>query len=111
MPRRARILQPDLGVAKRGIDVDGDLDSINAMTPDPNTLMAVNASDGTSDAPLNNQAPQRRSVTTDSATLAAQATAIPSCFNALIAGDLHPLKPGANQQRHLPDGMISISTV
>jgi hypothetical protein len=37
------------------------------MTPDPSTLMAVNASDGTSDAPLNNQALPRRSVTTESA--------------------------------------------
>jgi hypothetical protein len=89
--------------AKRGIDVDGDLDSINAMTPDPSTLMAVNASDGTSDAPLANQALQRWSVTTESATLAAQATAIPSCFNALIAGDLHPQHPA------LIDSAISLT--
>jgi len=47
------------------------------MTPDPKTLMAVNASDWTSDAALNNQALQRKRVSDESGTLAAQATAIP----------------------------------
>jgi hypothetical protein len=34
-----------------------------------------------------------------SAALAAETVAIRSCFNALIAGDLHPLKAGANSTR------------
>jgi len=51
--------------------VDGDLNSIIAMSPDPNALMAVSASD----ALLNNQALQRKSTRDEIATLAAQATA------------------------------------
>jgi hypothetical protein len=37
----------------RNRTVDDDLNSINAMTPDPNTLMAINANNCTSGAPLN----------------------------------------------------------
>jgi hypothetical protein len=81
------------------------------MTPDPNTLMAVNASDCTSDALLNNQALQRKSVRDESATFAAQATAIPLSFDSLIASRLHMRKPGANRQAPSPDGMILVSTI
>jgi hypothetical protein len=89
-------------LADHGIVVDGDLNSINAMTPDPNTLMAVKASGCTSDAPLNNQALQRNSMRDESATLTAQATAIPPCFNTLIASHLHARKPGAHRKAPSP---------
>jgi hypothetical protein len=89
-------------LADHGIVVDDDLNSINAMTPDPNTLMAVKASDCTSDAPLNNQALQRNSMRDESTTLTAQATAIPPCFNTLIAGHLLARKPGAHRQAPSP---------
>jgi hypothetical protein len=81
---------------------DDDLNSINAMTPDPHTLMAVNASDSMSDALLNNQTLQTNSARDASATLAAQATAISPCFNSFIASDLHARKPGANRQAPSP---------
>jgi hypothetical protein len=74
----------------------------NAMTPDPHALMAVNASDSTSVALLDNQTLQRNSVRDASATLAAQATAISPCFNTFIASDLHTRKPGANRQAPFP---------
>src|SRR5580692_198918 len=48
-----------------GIVVDDDLNSTNAMAPDPNTLMAVKASDCTGDV-LNNQALQRNSMRDES---------------------------------------------
>jgi hypothetical protein len=63
------------------------------MSPDPNALMTINASDRLSDALLNNQALQRENMRDASATLPAQATAIPSCFNTLITGPLHTRKP------------------
>lgn len=84
--------------------LDDDWNSINAMSPDPNALMAVSASD----ALLNNQALQRKSMRDEIATLAAQATATAARFNTLITGHLHTRKPGANRRRHLPDGMMCI---
>src|SRR5258707_10598877 len=89
-------------LADHGIVVDADLNSINAMTPDPNTLMPVKASDCTSDALPNNQALQRNSMRDESATLTAQATAIPPCFNTLIGSHLHRRKPGAHRQASSP---------
>ena len=83
---------------------EDDRSSINAMSPDPIALMAVSASD----ALLNNQALQRKSMRDEIATLAAQATATAACFNTLITGHLHTRKPGADRPRHLPDGMMSI---
>ena len=52
--RRADKLESDLRVFRcaRQSTVDEDLNSISAMTPDPNTLMAINANACTSDAPL-----------------------------------------------------------
>jgi hypothetical protein len=67
-------------LADHGIVVDDDLNSINAMTPDPNTLMAIKASDCTSDAPLNNQALQRNSMRDESATLTARRGAAGRCL-------------------------------
>jgi hypothetical protein len=81
----------------RRVVVDGDLHSINAMIPDPSTLMASNASDCTRDAVLKTHALQRKSMRDESVALAAHATAIPLCFNTVIACDLHPRKPGANR--------------
>jgi hypothetical protein len=81
------------------------------MTPDPHTLMAVNASDSTSDALLNNQTLQRNSARDASATLAAQATAISPCFNSFIASDLLLESPAPIDRRHFPDGTMPISTV
>jgi hypothetical protein len=80
-----------------GVVVDGDLHSINAMIPDPSALTAVNASDCTRDTLLKTHALQRKSMRDESATLAAQATAIPPCFKTVITSDLHPRKPGANR--------------
>jgi hypothetical protein len=62
--------------------------SINAATPDPHRLKAVNAIVCTSGALLNNQALQRNSVRDESATIAVQATATPPYFNTLITGHL-----------------------
>ena len=77
--------------------VDGDLNSTSAMTPDPNTLSAVNANDCTSEALPNNQALQRKSVRNESAPLAAQATAIPPCLNTLIVSHLQNVKKKRRQ--------------
>jgi len=84
-----------------GIVVDDDLNSTNAMAPDPNTLMAVKASDCTGDV-LNNQALQRKSMRDESATLSAQATAVPPCLNAFIASHLPARIPGAHRQAPSP---------
>jgi hypothetical protein len=72
------------------------------MSPDPNALMAINGSDCTSDALLNNQALQRKSMRDESATLAAQATTMAACFNTLITGHLHMRKPGAHRPAPSP---------
>ena len=74
------------------------------MTPDTNTLKAVNASDCTSAALLNNKALKRTSVRDESATLAAQATAIPLCCDTLIAAYLPMRKPALIDKRHIPMG-------
>jgi hypothetical protein len=74
------------------------------MRPDPNAVMATSATD----ALLNNHALQRRSTRVEIAALAPQATATTACSNTLITGHLHVRKPGADRQRHLPDGKISI---
>jgi hypothetical protein len=58
------------------------------MSPDPDTLMAINASDCMSDALPDNQTLQRKSMRDESATLAAQATAAVLCFNRFMAS--HP---------------------
>jgi hypothetical protein len=81
------------------------------MTPDPNTLMAVNASDCTRDALLNNQALHRKRARDESATLAAQATAIPPCFDTLITSFSIRENPALICKRHLPEGMIAIRTL
>jgi hypothetical protein len=81
----------------RPVIADGELQSINAMIPDPSTLIAVKASACTRDALLKTHAPQRKSIRDESAALAAHATAIPLCSNTVIASDLHPRKPGANR--------------
>ena len=74
------------------------------MSPDPNAVMATKASD----ALLSNHALQRKSTRVEIAALAPQATATTACSNTLITGHLHARKPGADRQRHLPDGTISI---
>ena len=62
--------------------------SINAATPDPHRLRAVNAIVCTSGALLNNQALQRNSVRDESTTIAVQAMAIPPYLNTLVTGHL-----------------------
>jgi hypothetical protein len=82
--------------------VDGDPHSINAMTPDPSTLIAVNASDCTRDTLLKTHALQRKSIRGKSAALAATATAIPLCFNTVIAAISIRENPALVDRRHLP---------
>ena len=77
---------------------NGDLSSINAMSPDANALRVVNASDCTSDAPPNSQMLHRGRSRDESATLAVQATAKVPCFNAFIGSDLR-------DRMYLLDGM------
>jgi hypothetical protein len=77
------------------------------MRPDPSALKAASAIDTL----LNNQALQRESKRDEIATLTAQGAAAAACFNTLITGHLHVLKPGADRRRHLPSGMISIGLV
>ena len=52
--RWAGIFKSDLGASRRARHrtVADDLNSTNAMTADPNTLMAINANACTSDAPV-----------------------------------------------------------
>jgi hypothetical protein len=61
--------------------------------------MVVNARNCKGRALLINQILQRNSVKDKSAALAAETIATRSCFNALIASDLHPLKAVANSTR------------
>jgi hypothetical protein len=67
--------------------------SINAMSPDPNALMAASASD----APFNKYALQRKSTSEKIATHAALATVTAACFHNLITGHLDARKPGAGR--------------
>jgi hypothetical protein len=86
--------------AGESANVDG-MNSTNAMTAEPRTLMAVNASDCTSDALRKTHALQRTSARDASATLAAQATAIVPCFNSLIT------TPSIQEHRATIDKAIS----
>jgi hypothetical protein len=96
-----RIL-PSPGGLTRTLDVG--LNSINAISPDPNTLMAITVSDCTSDTPRNNQSLVTRSIRDEIVALAAQATAAAPCLKTLIASHLRSRKPGANQQAPCPCG-------
>ncbi len=58
--------------------------SINAITPELNTLRAVNATICTSGALLNNQVVQRNGMRNESTTIAAPRKACPSYFNTLV---------------------------
>jgi hypothetical protein len=76
--------------------------SINALTPDPHRLKAVNATVCASGTLLNNQALQRDSVKDESTTIAAQATAIPPHFNTLITSHLLGRKSDTNREAPHP---------
>ena len=54
------------------------------MAPDTKALIAINTGQCGSDTLLNNKALQRKSVKTESATVAANALALPKCFSTLI---------------------------
>ena len=84
------------------------LDSIAAMNPDPNTLMAANAKDCTGEALFSSQTLHRKSVRTENATLAAHATMIPSCLNNLMMSLLRWRNPAPFDDRRLPDATVSI---
>jgi hypothetical protein len=81
------------------------------MSADPDAFNAINASDCASDALFNSQALQRKRMRDESATLAEQATTMAACFNTLITVHLQCENPALIDERHLPDGMMTIRTV
>jgi hypothetical protein len=76
--------------------------SINAVTPDPHRLKAVNTMVCTSGALLSNQVLQRNSVRDESTAIAAQAIAIPPYFNTLITSDLLGRKSDTDRKTPYP---------
>ena len=74
------------------------------MSPDPNALMTISASD----ALLNSQALQRKSTRNEIATPAVQATAIAAPFSSFITAVSMRENPAPIGGAILPDGTIPI---